>query len=587
LSATAPTIPAERKLAPFVSTRMASAQLEDQLSTTPSSGASAHLGSNPSAPIARVAQRRSPARLLRQPLAVALRLVAISAVRSFLSKRGYVLTRTDRAASNDLRAYVTGLVHRGIAFEKIHIWDSDAEPVRILYSLFPSEVLSMCSLPEFDPLTSVATLGDRVLLQVDACVFRQFPVDSLAAMLKSARVVIVRSKPEYFTNQAADTAELASFFNQVGFRFHDVLQRPCDSVVTAGSENIYLAFERTDISDADAKTMAEARRQRVAEALVYFSSPIVSRSTRPPIAGRGSFGIFAGVSNPGAISHRGRVILLARGEKLPWVLQKRSWSDFAASSQPMLLELDSNQKFTAASEVRFQPTPDLGRSRAEDFRLFAHAGRLYSNHTVVGADAGTKTDSPVVPESLPAAVGVSHFDPESRQLTYLGAPRLDRSVGRVEKNWAMFSTGENVHLIYSVAPYRLFSCAKFPTLEFTATCERPVNLHLPDDALPVRNSINPVPYDATHYFHLVHKVYPTKQYVFWAVLIDRTTLLPVYVTDRPILRGTASARASILYACSAVVTDTDISLFGGVDDCSITSWQVSRSTLQRHWRQVL
>jgi hypothetical protein len=566
---------------------MASAQLEDQLSTTPATGVSGHDCDQPAAPIERLVQSRRAVALLPQSLTVSVKRAAIKAVRSFLSKRGYALTRSERPVSDDLHSYVTALVRRGVAFEKIHIWDSDPEPVRILLGLFSSDVVSTCSMPERGILTSTAKPGDRLLLEVDAGAFREVSAETLAGILEPARIVIVRSKPTYFANRAADSSELASLLKARGFRFHDVLQRPCDNVVTAGSENIYFVFERVDISDADSKAVAQARRQRTAEALVYFSSPIVPRDALPPIAGRGSFGILAGVSNPGAIAHGSRIILLARGEKLPWVLQKRRWTDFAASSQPMLIELGSDLKVVEASEVRFQATSGLGVARTEDFRLFAHRGRLYSNHTVIGTGAGAKTDLPVVPESLPTSVGVSHFDPDNRQLAYLGLPRLDRPIARIEKNWAMFSTGEKVHLIYSVAPYRLFSSDKFPALGFNATLERQVNLHLPDDDLPIRNSINPVPYDEAHFFHLIHKVYPTKQYVFWAVLIDRTTLLPVHITDRPLLRGTASASASILYACSAVVTDAYVSLFGGVDDCSIASWQVSRSTLQRHWRQIL
>jgi predicted GH43/DUF377 family glycosyl hydrolase len=299
------------------------------------------------------------------------------------------------------------------------------------------------------------------------------------------------------------------------------------------------------------------------------------------LTGRSSHGFAAGVSNPGAFHDGDRRLLLARGGRFPWPVQKRSRSRYLSSCQPILLALRDDLQVATATEVRFAEPTRFEDHRFEDFRVFAHQGQIYSNHSAIRYGSEHGDSSLVRPERLQTAVWISRFEPEMAMLTPLGAPKLDRPVASVEKNWAMFSTGDRVHLIYSFTPYRLFS-ATVSELSFAAAVERPLRLPLPQDGLYLRNSINPIVWDERHLLHIVHKVFPDKRYVFWAILIDRQSLLPTKITRRPLLSGRSSS-ASITYACSALCQADELLLFGGVDDCAIGAWRMRKAALDSQW----
>jgi hypothetical protein len=250
-----------------------------------------------------------------------------------------------------------------------------------------------------------------------------------------------------------------------------------------------------------------------------------------------------------------------------------------------MLTLGTDLRIAARTEVRWADAPAYAGCRFEDFRLFRHQGRLYSNHTYIRGNGGLSGRKPVRPERLQTSVGISRLETEGALLTPLGPAQLDRPVERVEKNWAMCSSGDRVHLIYSFSPYRLFAAQAFPDLQFAFVAERTPRFPFADDGISFRNSINPVPWDSRHLLHIVHKAYPEKRYVFWAVLLDKDTLLPVQFSRRPLVSDRSSA-GSITYVCSAVCHKDDLLLFGGIDDCSIGAWRIRKADLEPHWRAI-
>ena len=147
----------------------------------------------------------------------------------------------------------------------------------------------------------------------------------------------------------------------------------------------------------------------------------------------------------------------------------------------------------------------------------------------------------------------------------------------------MFAAGDRLLLLYSVAPYVLLSCSNWPGLDFTTIMEAEVQLPFGGDGLAIRNSVNPVDYDGRHWLHIVHKVYPGKQYAFWALLIDKQTLQPVRATVRPLVRGWHSYSASIIYTCSVLVDSDHVRLFSGLDDSSACVATIPRRRLDAEW----
>jgi hypothetical protein len=142
-------------------------------------------------------------------------------------------------------------------------------------------------------------------------------------------------------------------------------------------------------------------------------------------------------------------------------------------------------------------------------------------------------------------------------------------------------------LLYSPAPYRLYRCTDWERLEFTVHLE--ADWFLPEsspDLPPLRNSINPVPYDANHWLHVVHRVYPGKRYAFWPVLISRHTLRPVRATRQPLACGAWSGSDGLLYLSAAVADPEAVNLYFGTEDCGTGHTRVSRRHLDASWRPV-
>ena len=211
--------------------------------------------------------------------------------------------------------------------------------------------------------------------------------------------------------------------------------------------------------------------------------------------------------NPGAVRRDGRTILLARGERVPWALQKVDEAGFLDSARPILMELTPDGTGAAcAVELTLTGGGESGppHTRIEDFRLFPFRGEIYSNFAMTSVTGRPpQKNHRVEASALTTRVGLARLEPATGALTFVGEPRIDRPTARVEKNWAMFEAQGRVHLIYSFQPYRLLRADRWPTLEFTEVREQ--ELRLP--AVSLRNSVNPADYDENHLLHVIHAVF--------------------------------------------------------------------------------
>ena len=153
-------------------------------------------------------------------------------------------------------------------------------------------------------------------------------------------MVVIRSKLSHFLAAKADLGDISDQMAAFGFRLQDVLQQPPLTHLNAPTANVFLAFERADIGDAEAHdSPGGGRALRVSEALNHLTHPIMPQSGLHRLSARGSHGFSAGLFNPGAFCDGERIFLLARGERFPWPIQKHSQKSYLSSCQPMLLTL--------------------------------------------------------------------------------------------------------------------------------------------------------------------------------------------------------------------------------------------------------
>ena len=429
-----------------------------------------------------------------------------------------------------------------------------------------------------DPATLTA-LADRFVAVIDVELFALDDAFEKFPWLQRADVLLIRARLGAFWSGKLDVCNLNISLQNRSFSLTDVLDIPRLSYPQAPTGRIILAYERYVASCPH----SAGSPYRVNEAITYLSASIVRHKDFRLLAGRGSFKFAAGVHNPGAIVYEGRTYLLPRADRIPWAFQKADESLFFTSSQPLLFVLDNEYHVSSVTELSTIGLPNAATSRTGDFRLCKFDGQILTNHFVMSSSRNVASRRPLRIEELRTRVGISRLNIEQRQIIWCGFPTLDRRLAQAEKNWALFTNGEQLFLLYSFAPYILMTASHWPSLAFTTVVATRFTLPFDDDDLPLRNSINPVDYDDAHWLHIVHKVYPSKQYAFWAVLINKQTLQPVQMTARPLLRGWQSYPAAIIYTCSVIVNRTDILLFSGLDDSATAIAKIPRIRLDAEW----
>lgn len=511
-------------------------------------------------------------------------------LRSWLKRRGYLLTRIERENAQSLPEFLSQRRNSDGAPESAVCLDNDTATQNDFLRVFPADrvtfacPLSILGVTPADKTVDVPPAPTGIFL-VEADL-ETFSVGSLLAgipWLGHAADIILRVRLGAFWHSELDLRQIVVALEEAHFDFVDVVGEPGPNHLQAPAGSVFLAFRR----GSRPLPPAEGARYRVTEALTYLSRPIAVRGDFQLLAGRGSFGFAAGVFNPGAFISDGKTRLLARADRTPWAIQKTAAPLYFASTQPVLLTLREDHSVSHSVAVSQEGMPDPPRHRHEDFRVFEYRGSIYTNHSVTSYVERDPTRSePLRLDDMQTRVGLSCLDPVKGRLTWKGFPKIDRALARIEKNWAIFTDGDRVFLLYSFAPFILLSARGDDVLEFTTILEAKVEAPCAADGAVLRNSINPVLYDDRHWLHVVHRVFPDKQYAFWAVLIDRTTLLPTKVSGRPLARGWHSYPASILYLCSALAGPHDVRFFSGLDDSATAVATVPRTRLDAEWVDI-
>lgn len=511
-------------------------------------------------------------------------------LRSWLKRHGYLLSRIEQESAPGLPEYLGQIRNRGGATVAAVCLDNDTSIQNDFLSVFSADRVTFAC-----PLSILGVTPARDMVDVPPAPIggflveadlETFPVGPLLAglpWLDRATDLLLRVRLGAFWHSELDLRQIVVELAGAHFHFVDVVGEPTPAHLQAPVGSVFLAFRREDRPFPP----AEGARYRVGEALTFLSRPIAVRGDFQLLAGRGSFGFAAGVFNPGAFISDGKTRLLARADRTPWAIQKTAAPLYFASTQPLLLTLRDDLSVSQSVAVSQEGMPDPTRHRYEDFRVFHHRGTVFTNHSVTSyVERDPTRPEPLRLEEMQTRVGLSTLDPVSGRLIWKGFPKIDRTLARIEKNWAIFTDGDRVFLIYSFSPFILLSARGDDILKFTTVLEAKVKVPCAADGAVLRNSINPVLYDDRNWLHVVHRVFPDKQYAFWAVLIDRETLRPTKVSARPLARGWRSYPASIIYICSALAGPRDVRFFSGLDDSATAVATIPRARLDAEWIDI-
>ena len=524
----------------------------------------------------------------------------LDSLQAFLVRRGIVLFRVPANAvmPPSLIQYLQSLTSRDLPVNAVVGFDDDPYIQKDFLSVFASNRVSFFSRPSpgkgalgFPAADSLEPPVKPFLVEIDGETFRLTELCAEFPWLMDAEIVLIRSTLGFFWSGKGDLRLLIEFMAKRGLIFYDVLEYFKLHLLNAPMGRVVLVFEKRKpkrncdaIKPTQASVRDEVRFARINEAMTFLSKPIALSSELVRLTGRGSLGFAAGVLNPGAIASKEGVVLLARGEHIPWALTKHSLGDFLHGCQPVRLELNDQLAVIRTGQLALSNAKAIEGTRLEDFRLFRFGGQLFSNHVLaVPTGEPPSEQNPIRSETIRFRIGFSLINEDKNELIFLGSPTLDMPLKFAEKNWACFEHQKELFLIYSFNPYHLLRARHWPQLDFSTVIRHEVAFPDEGDKITFRNSVNPVEYDQHYFLHVIHKVYSGKQYAYWAVLIDKESLLPKKISACPLICGWKSASAAITYVCSVVPRHDEILIFGGLNDSAMGFWRVSRFLLDANW----
>lgn len=311
-----------------------------------------------------------------------------------------------------------------------------------------------------------------------------------------------------------------------------------------------------------------------------MTSALIRRRER--LIGAGDLGDLSegGVFNPGGLEIDGRVHLLCRAET-----STATWNGAFRHTRAAAFWCTLDDKLRLREYTQLGQRPGQ-QERPEDWRLFRHGGRLYSNHSVYSWDYG----------GFRCHVAVSEVDLDrgliGRGRTFRAAlpPRIQ------EKNWAMFSHEGRLLCVYSVDPYIVLEIGLETGVAETVVTGGSLALDVSvRSGYGLFNSTNPVIWDDDHYVMFFHTYMRSsvpgdrnRLYLQYAMLIDRSTLLPVAVTVEPVVAGGGEdgVHPGVHYTMSLMKRGGDLCAFYGEGDSHTGLVVIDGGALGRAWQRV-
>lgn len=290
----------------------------------------------------------------------------------------------------------------------------------------------------------------------------------------------------------------------------------------------------------------------------------------------------AGIFNPGGLEIDGRIHLLCRAEA-----SEATWKGAFHESQAAAFwcALDNDLSLSTYAELSYDGTDEY---RPEDWRLFRHEERLFSNHSVYsGSNLSPRCH-----------IAISEIDLDRGHLSSRKILETPFQAQPEEKNWVMFSDAGRLLCIYSIDPYVVFEVGlkhRRTRIVLNDGRFRFALRYKPQTGL--FNSTNPVAWGSDHYLTFIHTYMRScvrgdrnRLYMQYAMLIDRHTLLPVSVIPEPIVIGGAEEgrHSGVHYTMSLVNAGDDLYAFFGEGDSHTGMLVIDKDVLnqnfQRHFR---
>lgn len=290
----------------------------------------------------------------------------------------------------------------------------------------------------------------------------------------------------------------------------------------------------------------------------------------------GNFGFSGGVYNPGALAmDEDKILLLAKAQNVPWYEARGNKNQDYMKGSPVVFILNKKTLETVDSLVinsilGFPTDKDYA---IEDLRLFNWQGRKMINHSLITLQTEKENSNQVRVCSV-----LSELDEQAKLLKFCSIPRLDFTLQEIEKNWIYKEFDNNLLLFYSINPYKVLILKDKSSFTFETKIDVKLNSKISDPGgfgTMVSYSTNPIDYDEMNWLVVIHQIdhkYTGRCYYHWVVLINKSTLIPVKITSKPIFSGLGARGklTGIRYISSVLKIDNEIVFFAGEGDIYVT-----------------
>lgn len=297
---------------------------------------------------------------------------------------------------------------------------------------------------------------------------------------------------------------------------------------------------------------------------------------------------FGAIFNPGVLLVDHKIVLLANAQKLPWFKARGAKAEFYMTGNPLLTQL-ALPHLSILNQNIITTITDLPSDQdyaIEDFRLFRWQGKNMINHSLV---LRKKTDGFIGQAGVFSALSV--LDPEEKTFKFCGLPQVDFPHQNFEKNWVYKENGLQLFLFYSLNPYKVLVLTDEKSFSFKTVLNQQFSSKINDPGgfgTLVSFSTNPIDYDDKHWLLVIHQIqhrFTGRCYYHWIVLIDRSSLMPVKITSKPIFSGMGARGRTpgIRYISSVLKIDQELLFFAGEGDVCVTVTWKSVASLQKLW----
>lgn len=298
-----------------------------------------------------------------------------------------------------------------------------------------------------------------------------------------------------------------------------------------------------------------------------------------------------GVFNPSCVVENDEVLVIARAEHSEATWHGRFISEKATPSIARMTVNGNSFRFNSSLKPISSGMPSP--CRAEDWRLFKYQGEVWTNFTTYFF---YNEGWPMKDVKSRTCLGRL----EGEHIRFIREMEIPGSMTDEEKNWNFFEHDGRMKFIYSIEPFRVFTCDTNGNIQGEQIHPLKLGRRAPKF---LANSTNPILVDMPEFGEVYLMLYHyfidplagvggtrNRTYYQFILLFDKHDLHPIAHTYRPVLAGgmgaTEGRHDNVLYASGCFQKGDDLYVLAGEGDTHSRVYRMSLPVISQHMTRI-